>query len=101
RREPMQIVDIVGEEVGPFQPLPLPDRRVDVDAASARHLARACAVRSVDTIGNRVALAHRAPLACPCRGPARRRDGQALRWNLPRRAAAYWARRGTFPDAFR
>src|SRR5262249_47098928 len=72
RREPMQIVDIVGEEVGPFEPLPLPDRRVDIDAAPARHLARACAV---DAIGNRLALAHRAP--SPARAAARPADETA------------------------
>jgi hypothetical protein len=60
-RETMEIVDIVGEEVGPFEPLPLPYRRVDVNAAPARHLARACAVLSTDAIGKRLALAHRAP----------------------------------------
>src|SRR5690242_17378271 len=76
RREAMQIVDIVGQEMGPFEPQPFPDRRVDIDAAPARNLARACAIRGIDAIGNRLALAHRAPSPALWR-PGRRRDGQA------------------------
>src|ERR1700741_4901448 len=95
----MGMVDIVAEEVGSFAPLPLPYRRVDVNAAPARHLARACAVRSTDVIGKRLALAHRAPrlsLKRPgCRGDGR--AGPAGTYHTGQLSHA--ARLGTFPPA--
>jgi hypothetical protein len=40
-REAMKVIDIVGEQVGPFEAPPLPDRLVDVNRALARQRARA------------------------------------------------------------
>ena len=41
RREAVQFVSIIGEQMGPFEPLPLPNRSIDVNAARNRQLARA------------------------------------------------------------
>ena len=35
-REAMEVVGVVGEQVGPFEAPPFPDRLVDVNGASAR-----------------------------------------------------------------
>src|SRR5215471_8662171 len=42
-REAMKVIDIVGEQVGPFEAPPFPDRLVDVNRASTRQRARAVA----------------------------------------------------------
>ena len=41
RREAVQFVSIIGEQMGLFEPLPLPNRSIDVNAARSRQLARA------------------------------------------------------------
>jgi hypothetical protein len=97
RREAMQIVDIVGQEMGPFEPQPFPDRRVDIDAAPARNLARACAIRDIEPTRPGASR----PLACPVAARPADETAKPDRWNLPRRWAPNWAWYGTFPDAFR
>ena len=34
----MQLVDVVGEQMGPFESLPVPNRCIDVNAARMRQL---------------------------------------------------------------
>jgi hypothetical protein len=71
--EAVKVIDIVGEQVGPFEAPPFPDRLVNVSGASARQRARAAvgapvhgfdpralANNGMDAAGNvSVSLSHR------------------------------------------
>src|SRR6516225_11531579 len=50
-REAMKVIDIVGEQVGPFDAPPFPDRLIDVNRASARQRARAVVGAPVHGVG--------------------------------------------------
>ena len=50
-REAMEVVGVVGEQVGPFEAPPFPDRLVDVNGASARRRGPT-AVASADAVAN-------------------------------------------------
>src|SRR5215813_3865612 len=39
RREAVQLVGVLGEQMGPFEPLPLPNGSIDINAAPRRQLA--------------------------------------------------------------
>ena len=51
--EAMKVIDIVGEQVGPFEAPPFPDRLVDVNRASPRQRARAAVGACVHGVGPR------------------------------------------------
>ena len=84
-REAMEVVGVVGEQVGPFEAPPFPDRLVDVNGASARRRGRTAVVTPVDGAGPRVLANAGADAArralMPAQGPAgpiRIRDYAAL-----------------------
>lgn len=52
-REAMEVIGVVGEQVGPFEAPPFPDRLVDVNGASARRRGRTVVVAPVHGLGAR------------------------------------------------
>src|SRR5262249_56847081 len=52
-REAMEVVGVVGEQVGPFEAPPFPDRLVDVNGASARRRGRTAVVAPVHGVSPR------------------------------------------------
>src|SRR5262249_23255916 len=104
RREAMEIVDIVGEEGGPFEPLPLPYRRVDVNAPPAWHPAhprtrRRCWRHRRDREGIRAAALRPPRPPREATRPASETAEPVPPGTYHTRHLGHPARRGTFPAA--